>query len=131
MRHEIPDFVQLNYSLRNRKAEQRLLRRVADLGVAVLIDMPFGGVEGQDARPGGNLFTAVRGQKLPDWAGDFDAAAWNQLFLKYLLGNAAVTAVIPGSDKPGHVADNLGAGRGSLPDAAQRQRMVRFLEELG
>jgi aryl-alcohol dehydrogenase-like predicted oxidoreductase len=126
MRREKPDFVQINYSLRNRQAEQRLLPLAAELGVAVVIDMPFGGA----VAPRGNLFSVVRGQTLPDWAGGFDAATWGQFFLKYLLGNAAVTAVIPGTDKPGHMADNLGAGRGRLPDAAQRQQMVRFFEGL-
>jgi aryl-alcohol dehydrogenase-like predicted oxidoreductase len=72
----------------------------------------------------------VRGQKLPEWAGDFDATSWAQFFLKYLLGNQAVTAVIPGTANAEHMADNLGAGRGRLPDAAQRQRMVAFFEAL-
>lgn len=54
----------------------------------------------------------------------FDAKTWGQFFLKYLLGNPAVTAVIPGTDKVAHVADNLATGRGHLPDATQRQRRV-------
>ncbi|HEY1895716.1 MAG TPA: aldo/keto reductase, partial [Terracidiphilus sp.] len=88
---------------------------------AVLTDLPF-------AR--NRLFRAVRGQKLPEWAGDFDATSWAQFFLKYLLGNQAVTAVIPGTSNAQHMADNLGAGRGRLPDAAQRARMVAFFEAL-
>ena len=130
MRRWKPDFVQVTYSLRNREVEQRVLPAAAELGVAVLINMPFGGVEGGEAGLHGNLFRAVQGKQLPEWAREFDAATWGQFFLKYLLGNPAVTALIPGTDKPRHMADNLGAGRGRLPNAAQRQQMVRFIEEL-
>jgi aryl-alcohol dehydrogenase-like predicted oxidoreductase len=121
VRRQKPDFLQINYSLADRAAEKRVIPAAAEVGAAVLTDLPF-------AR--NRLFGAVRGQKLPEWAGDFDAASWAQFFLKYLLGNEAVTAVIPGTSSPAHMADNLGAGRGRLPDAAQRQRMVAFFETL-
>jgi aryl-alcohol dehydrogenase-like predicted oxidoreductase len=121
VRRQKPDFLQVNYSLADRAAEQRVIPAAAAVGAAVLTDLPF-------AR--NRLFRAVRGQKLPEWAGDFDATSWAQFFLKYLLGNAAVTAVIPGTANAEHMADNLGAGRGRLPDAAQRQRMVAFFEAL-
>jgi aryl-alcohol dehydrogenase-like predicted oxidoreductase len=123
MRREKPDFVELNYSLGDREAESRLLPAAAELGIATLIDIPFGG-------PGGNLLGKVRGKQLPDWAHDFDATSWGQFFLKYVLANTAVTCVIPGTRNPDHLADNLAAGRGRLPDAAQRQRMVQFFESL-
>ena len=90
-------------------------------GTAVLVNLPF-------AR--GKLFAAVRGKQLPEWAAEFDAASWGQFFLKFLLANEAVTCVIPGMDKPEYVADNLGAARGRLPDAAQRRKMVEFWESL-
>jgi aryl-alcohol dehydrogenase-like predicted oxidoreductase len=121
VRRQKPDFLQINYSLADRAAEKRVIPAAAEVGAAVLTDLPF-------AR--NRLFGAVRGQKLPEWAGDFDATSWAQFFLKYLLGNEAVTAVIPGTSSPAHMADNLGAGRGRLPDAAQRQRMVAFFETL-
>jgi aryl-alcohol dehydrogenase-like predicted oxidoreductase len=124
MRRWRPDFIELNYSLRDREAEKRLLPAAAELGVATLIDLPLGG-------HGNSLFRKVQGKPLPDWARDFDAATWAQFFLKYLLGNGAVTAVIPGTNKVEHMADNLGAGRGRLPDAAQRQRMAQYFEGLG
>ena len=115
------DFVQLNYSLGERGVEARLLPAAAATGTAVLVNLPFGR---------GRLFSAVRGKALPQWAAEFDAASWAQFFLKYLLANEAVTCVIPGMDKPEYVADNLGAARGRLPDAAQRRKMVEFWESL-
>ena len=121
LRQQKPDFLQVNYSLADRLAEQRVIPAAAEIGAAVLTDLPF-------AR--NQLFGAIRGQKLPEWASDFDATSWAQLFLKYLLGNEAVTAVIPGTSNPQHMADNLAAGRGRLPNAAQRQRMIAFFEAL-
>jgi aryl-alcohol dehydrogenase-like predicted oxidoreductase len=121
LRRQKPDFLQVNYSLVDRAAEKRVIPAAAEVGAAVLTDLPF-------AR--NRLFGAVRGQKLPEWAGDFEATSWAQFFLKYLLGNQAVTAVIPGTSNAQHMADNLGAGRGRLPDAAQRARMVAFFEAL-
>ncbi len=130
MRQWKPDFIQVDCSLRNRGAEERVLPAAAELGAATLINEPFGGVRRGGAPSGHNLFRAVQGKPLPDWASEFDAATWGQFFLKYLLGNPAVTAVIPGTDKAAHMADNLGAGRGRLPSAAQRQRMAQFIEAL-
>jgi aryl-alcohol dehydrogenase-like predicted oxidoreductase len=121
LRRQKPDFLQVNYSLADRTAEKRVIPAATEVGAAVLTDLPF-------AR--NRLFRAVRGQRLPEWASDFDATSWAQFFLKYLLGNEAVTAVIPGTGNPEHMADNLGAGRGRLPDAAQRRRMVAFFEAL-
>ena len=73
----------------------------------------------------------MKGREVPEWAKEFDAATWGQFFLKFLLGHQAVTAVIPGTTKAEHMADNLAAGRGRLPDEAQRKKMVQFLNELG
>jgi len=124
MRREKPDFVELNYSVGDREADKRLLPAAADLGIATLINIPFGG-------PGGrNLLRAVQGKPLPDWARDFDAASWGQVLLKYVLAHPAVTCVIPGTRNPEHMADNLGAGRGRLPDAGQRQQIARFIDGL-
>lgn len=121
MEKEPLDFVQLNYSLAQRDAERRLLPLARDKGIATLINVPF-------AR--GRLFGRVRGRKLPPWAAEFDARSWGQFFLKYILANAAVTAVIPGTTKVRHMTDNLGAGRGRLPTKAQRKRMVELIADL-
>ena len=119
---EKPDFVQVNYSIVDRNAEKRALPAAKDNGAAVLCNVPFGR---------GGLFRKARGKPLPDWAAEFDAATWGQFFLKFLLAHAAVTAVIPGTAKAEHMNDNLGAGRGRMPDAAMRQRMIAYVEQLG
>jgi len=118
---ERPDFIEIGYSIDNREAEKRLLPLAAQTGAAVLTALPFGR---------GRLFRAVRGRALPDWATEFDAGNWAQFFLKFLLGNPAVTAAIPGTANPAHMIDNLGAMRGRLPDAAQRRRMVALIDSL-
>jgi len=122
LRHERPDFLQIDYSLDDREAERRVIPAAVEVGAAVLTALPFGR---------NRLFRAVQGRALPDWAAEFDARSWGQFFLKYLLANPAVTAVIPGTGNPEHMADNLGAGRGRLPAAAERRRMVEFIASLG
>ncbi|HET9403328.1 MAG TPA: aldo/keto reductase [Burkholderiales bacterium] len=121
LRAEKLDFMQVNYSMAERSVEQRLLGVAAGTGTAILVNLPF-------ARA--RLFRAVKGRQVPEWAKEFDAATWGQFFLKYLLANEAVNAVLPGTDKPEYMVDNLNAGRGRLPDAAQRKRMVGFIEPL-
>ncbi len=121
VRTRVYDFVQFNYSMAERESEARLLGAAADSSVAVLVNRPFAF---------GGLFPRVRGRELPVWAAEFDCASWAQFFLKYLLGHPAVTCVIPGTGKITHLRDNLGAGRGRLPDAAMRRRMAAHLESL-
>jgi aryl-alcohol dehydrogenase-like predicted oxidoreductase len=121
LRAEKLDFIQVNYSMAERSVEERLLGVAADTGTAVLVNLPF-------AR--GQLFRAVRGKPVPDWAKEFGAPTWGQFFLKYLLASREVNCAIPGTDKPEYMVDNLNAGRGRLPDAAMRRKMVGFIETL-
>ena len=121
MRRETLDFVQLNYSLDDRKAAERLLPLAQDRGFAVLLNLPFGS---------GGLFEKVQGRSLPDWAAEFDCESWGQFFLKYLIAHPAVTCAIPGTRQARHVIDNFGAARGRLPDEAMRRRQERFIDEL-
>ena len=114
-RHKL-DFVQFNYSPVTRAAEQRLLPLAIERGVAVLVNRPF-----ED----GELFTAVRGKTLPPWAAEVDAASWGQLALKFIASHPAVTCIIPASGKVAHVRDNLGGGRGRLPDARRREAIAQ------
>ena len=120
LRREKPDFVQIDYSLDDREAEQRILPLAAEVKAAVLTALPFGRAR---------LFRAVRGKEIPDWARGF-ADSWAQFFLKYLLSDPRVTAVIPGTSDAAHMTDNLGAMRGPLPDPDQRKQMVAFAEAL-
>ena len=117
---EKPDFVQIDYSIDDREAERRILPLAAEVKAGVLTAVPFGR---------GRLFRAVRDRPLPDWAKSF-AGSWAQFFLKYLLGDQRVTAVIPGTADAAHMTDNLGAMRGALPDPDQRRQMVQFVESL-
>jgi diketogulonate reductase-like aldo/keto reductase len=115
------EFVQLNYSIVTRDAEERLLPFCQDRGVAVLVNRAF-----EDGR----LFQATRGKPLPPWAADFDCTSWAQYFLKYVLSHPAVTCVIPATAKPKNQLDNLRGGTGRLPDARTRAKMVDYLAAL-
>jgi aryl-alcohol dehydrogenase-like predicted oxidoreductase len=117
---ERPDFVQIDYSIDNRLGERRILPLAADTGAAVLTALPFGRAR---------LFRAVRGKSVPEWATPF-AGSWAQFFLKFLLADPRVTAVIPGTMNPAHMADNAGAMHGRLPDADERRRMLDYVERL-
>ena len=118
---EKPDFLQVNYSLGALEAEKTLLPAARDAGAAVLVNLPFGR---------NSLFRTAGNRPLPDFAAEFGAKTWAQFFLKFILGHPAVTAVIPGTDKPEYMLDNLDAGRGALPDAAMRKRIVQYWESL-
>jgi aryl-alcohol dehydrogenase-like predicted oxidoreductase len=117
---EKPDFVQIDFSIDDREAEKRILPLAAEVKAGVLTALPFGRAR---------LFRAVAGKPVPDWAQSF-AGSWAQFFLKYLLADERVTAVIPGTSNGAHMTDNLGAMRGPLPDPDQRKRMLAFVESL-
>jgi diketogulonate reductase-like aldo/keto reductase len=116
-----PEFAQFNYSLAERAAEQRMLAVAQGEGVAVIVNRPFAE---------GAMFARVKGKPLPGWAAEIDCASWAQVFLKFILGHPAVTCVIPGTRNPKHVADNLGAARGKVPDAALRKRIAADFDAL-
>jgi diketogulonate reductase-like aldo/keto reductase len=118
MRGEPLDFVQLNYSILTPAAEERLLPLAAEKGIAVLVNRPY---------ENGAVFSRTRGLAVPEWAAELGIGSWGQFCLKWVLSNPAVTCVIPGTSKPRHMIDNLGAGVGPLPDELQRERMRRFL----
>jgi diketogulonate reductase-like aldo/keto reductase len=112
------DFLQINYSLLSRKAEERLFPLAREKKVAVIINQPF---------EEGALFGRVKGKSLPAWAKEFDCNSWGQFFLKFILSNDAVTCVIPGTSKPHHMLDNLGAGFGKLPTVEHRKQMIELI----
>ncbi|GAB3238478.1 aldo/keto reductase [Hymenobacter seoulensis] len=121
LRTERFDFVQFNYSVLDRHAEQRLLPAAADLGVATLINRPF---------TEGNLLGKVRRHTLPEWVTELGISSWPQFLLKFILSHPAVTCVIPGTSNPQHLADNLLAAEGPMPDSATREKMAAFVRAL-
>lgn len=121
MQQEKLDFIQVNYSMAERSVEERLLAAAAETGTALMCNLPFGRAQ---------LFRAVQGRTVPDWAAEFDATTWGQFFLKYLLAHPAVNVVIPGTDRVEYMLDNLNAGRGRLPDAAMRRRMTAHIDSM-
>jgi diketogulonate reductase-like aldo/keto reductase len=115
MRLQKPDFVQINYSLMDRAADQRILPLAREMGIAVLINRPFWG---------GGIFQVLAGKPLPEWAAEFDCHSWAQFLLKWIVSHPAVTCAIPATNSPRHLEDNMGAGAGRLPDARVRSRMA-------
>jgi diketogulonate reductase-like aldo/keto reductase len=121
MRTQKPDFVQINYSIMEPEAAQRILPLAQELRMAVIINRPFGG---------GGLFGRIAGKSLPPWAAEIDCRSWAQFFLKWIVAHPAVTCVIPATNNPRHMEDNMAAGMGRLPDAKMRQRMIAFVSRL-
>jgi aryl-alcohol dehydrogenase-like predicted oxidoreductase len=115
MRLQKPDFVQINYSLVDRAAAQRILPLAQELGMGVIINRPFGG---------GGIFQVISAKPLPKWAAEFDCHSWAQFLLKWIVAHPAVTCVIPATNSPQHLEDNMAAGVGRLPDAKTRARMA-------
>ena len=116
LRTEPMDFVQINYSVADRVAEQRLLPLAMDRGIAVLANLPLGS---------GGVLRSVRGRSMPTWAAtELDCTSWAQLLLKFVIGHPAVTCAIPGTSSAAHMADNALAGNGPLPDAQMRERIA-------
>ena len=121
MQRESLDFVQFSYNIADREAEKRLLPLAHERNIAVLVNRPY-------AR--GDLFRAVKGKALPDWAAEFDCESWGQYFLKFVVSHPDVTCAIPATSKLKHMLDNMAAGFGRLPDAAMRKRMAAYFASL-
>ena len=121
MRSQPLDFVQLSYSLRDRRAEQRLLPLAQERGIAVIANRPF---------EQGSLLRQLQRHPLPPWAGEWQCTSWAQLALKFVISHPAVTCAIPATTRVDHVRENLGTARGPLPDAAMRRRAAAHVDGL-
>ena len=121
LRAEEMDFVQFDYAIDNRNAEDALIPIARDKGIATLINGPFGRTR---------LFRRVGDREVPAWAKEFGANSWAQFFLKWLIGHPDITVPIPATSDAGHMRDNMGAGLGRMPDEAERQRMAEFIAGL-
>jgi aryl-alcohol dehydrogenase-like predicted oxidoreductase len=119
MRAHKLDFIQVDYSIGNRSAEEKVLPLAQERGIAVLANVPLGGRRG-------SLISNLGDKPLPPWASELGATSWAQLLLKYVVSHPAVTCAIPGTTKLKHAEDNQAAGRGQLPDAAMRKKMEEF-----
>jgi len=115
------DFVQIDLAIDNRSSEERIIPLAKDLGMAVLINGPFGR---------NRVFTKTQGKPLPDFAKEIDATSWAQFALKYILGNPTVTAAIPGIGRVDYLVDDMAAAKGRLPDEAMRKRMAAYVDSL-
>jgi diketogulonate reductase-like aldo/keto reductase len=118
LRSETLDFLQINYAMNDTAVERRILPLAADRGVAVIVNQPFGG---------GGLLRELANRPLPSWAQEIDCQSWAQVLLKFVLSHPAVTCAIPGTGRPEHMLDNIGAGFGRMPDTALRVRMIDSL----
>ena len=117
MKTEPLDFVQFTHNITHTEAEKVLLPLAADKGIAVIINRPF---------DGGRLFNSVENQPLPGWAKDIDCNNWAQFFLKFILSHPAATVAIPATSKTDHMDENMGALRGTLPNASLRKQMQEY-----
>jgi diketogulonate reductase-like aldo/keto reductase len=114
------DFVQFNYSIFSRKAENGLLKTAAGLGVATLINRPFGK---------GKFLSAVQNKPLPPWANDYSIKTWSQFLLLYIISHPAVTVVIPATANPSHALENYNLETTEMPDQVFREKMAAFIED--
>jgi len=121
MRSEPLDFVQFSYNIEDRVAEQALLPMAGERGIATMINRPY---------QRGALFGKARGHDLPKLAGELDCSSWAQFFLKFIVGHPEVTCIIPATNNPQHMADNMRANFGRVPDASQRAEMLQIFESM-
>ena len=115
------DFIGIDYAIDNRIAEEEILPLAQEEGIAVMVYLPFGR---------SRMWERIGDRELPEWAAEFDASTWAQFMLKFVVAHPGVTVAAPGTGDPEHMADNLGAARGALPDEEQRQRMIELVESL-
>ncbi len=118
---ETPDFVQYNYSITERRAEERMLPLAQDRGIAVIINRPF---------MNGEYFQRLAGVPLPDWASEIGIHSWAEFSLKYILPHPAITSVLTETSNPAHMAENAMAAYGQMPDAAARRRMAAYIDQV-
>lgn len=121
MRKEPLDFIGIDYAVDNRDVEKEILPLAQERKIAVLVYAPFGRTR---------LWSRVRDREPPVWAAEFDAQSWAQFFLKFCLSHPAVTAVTPATSRARNMLDNMGAAYGRLPNAEQRERMIKVIDSL-
>jgi aryl-alcohol dehydrogenase-like predicted oxidoreductase len=121
MRREPLDFIGIDYAIDAREIEQTILPLALERKIGVLSYQPFGRTR---------LWNRVGNQPVPDYAKEFDATTWAQFFIKFVASHPAITVVTPATSQAKNMTDNLGGGRGRLPDAAMRTRMIATVDAL-
>lgn len=121
MKSQPIDFVQLTYHMQNREVEKRLLPLALEKGIAVIANRPFSG---------GRLIDHVQQHPLPNWSQEIDCTNWAQFLLKYIVSHPAITCTIPATSQVEHMLENMGAGRGRLPNQKLRQKMLDHVNSL-
>jgi len=107
------DALQITCNPTDRRAEP-LMRQAADLGLGVIVNRPF---------DGGTLLRRLAGTPLAASARDLGCRSWADAVLRWQLADPSVTGVIPATTDPGHMAENMAALRGPLPDRRQRDQL--------
>jgi diketogulonate reductase-like aldo/keto reductase len=115
LRSQPIDFVQVTYSLADRRVEERILPLARERGIAVIANRPF---------EQGDLLRALARHALPPVAGELQCTSWAQFALKFVVSHPAVTCAIPATTSVAHVRENMAAGLSNLPDTGQRNRMA-------
>jgi len=121
MRNEPIEFIGIDYAVDNRGPEEVILPLAQERRIGVIVYLPFGR---------SRMWQRIGDRPLPDWAAEFDAHTWAQFMLKFVIAHPAITVATPGTSDPEHMADNLAGGRGRLPNAEQRERMIELVERL-
>jgi aryl-alcohol dehydrogenase-like predicted oxidoreductase len=121
MREYPLDFIGIDYAIDNRGAADTIFPLAQELGIAVMVYLPFGR---------NRLWSRVEGQDVPEWATDFGATTWAQFFLKFAIAHPAVTVVTPGTSNAEHMLDNVTAQTGRIPNEDEIARMVDVVDKL-
>jgi len=111
------DFIQVNFSIKSRSAENYLLPLASDRGVGVIVNKPF---------ESGGLFPAISNVSLPAWSKEWGIESWSAFFLKYIISNTNITCTIPATSQVSHLKENMAACFNPLPDDATRKKMVDY-----
>ena len=108
------DFIQVNYSIPESGAAERVLPLAKEKGLGVLINSPF---------MNGEWFSLTAGKELPGWAAEIECTSWAQIGLKFILANQAITCVLTETTSPDHLVENLQSSLGKMPDEELQRRM--------
>jgi aryl-alcohol dehydrogenase-like predicted oxidoreductase len=76
------------------------------------------------------MIDRAAGHALPAVAAELGCRSAAQLFIKWVLGDPAVTVVLAATRNPRHAAENLEAASGTVPDARQRRAITTWFSGL-